>query len=140
MHIETYTTRKGVVGATGEDGSRGRVTVLRGGRLGHARCGNATFDRNARGIAGERRRGDRFGGRLSVLDHDGDGRRDLAVGALGERVADSAGRAGSVTVLFGTSRGVRAAASRQLRVASLGRVPALDSVRAELTVGRVGGS
>ena len=69
-----------VVGAPGENNSRGRVTIIRGGPAGYARNGNRSFGFETRGVPGSSKRGDRsFGRAVSLLDFNGDDRLDLAL-------------------------------------------------------------
>jgi len=91
-----------VVGSPGEAiGSRtraGRVTVVYGGKKGYRTSGNKAYDQNTKGIPGTAEADDRFGGALSLVDHDRDGRLDLTVGAPGENGT------GAVTTLRGSGK------------------------------------
>lgn len=82
-----------VVGAPGEERDSGHVTVIRGGRAGHARGGHVVLRPGTAGIP-ETSRG-AFGSGLTLLDHDGDGRLDLTI------ASPSARDGGSVLVLRG---------------------------------------
>ena len=66
-----------VVGSPGENKGRGQVTVIRGARSGWKTSGNYSYSQNSKGIPGKAERGDWFGWRLSLLDHNHDGRLDL---------------------------------------------------------------
>ena len=124
-----------VVGASGEDEGRGRVTVIRGGPSprAYAKDGHFAFDQNTKGVAGERRMYGGFGSSLSLLDLTGDGRQDLAVGA-------SALHAGTVTALRGIKNGFAYEGSKLIRASKYGRAPLDDYVLFALKLGRVGSS
>jgi hypothetical protein len=96
-----------LVGAPGEDGSRGRVTVLRGVRGGIDRRNAVTLDQASPQIPSRREPGDRFGADIALLDVSGDGRRDIVVGSPGEN--RDRGEITIVTLhgIFYTGRGVR---------------------------------
>ena len=89
-----------VVGADGEDTSghddAGRVTVVYGGARGYRTSGSRAYDQNTKGVPGKAEDADSFGA-VTLLDHDGDGHLDLAVGAAGENQGD-----GAVTLLRGS--------------------------------------
>ncbi|HEX8105902.1 MAG TPA: FG-GAP-like repeat-containing protein [Solirubrobacteraceae bacterium] len=125
-----------VVGAPGEDGTRGRVTIVRGGpgRSGHARKGHFAFAQDAAGVPGRRRAGGRFGASVSLLDLSGDGRRDLAIAAPG---AD--GGTGTVTALRG-GKGGFAGDARRLRIRSAGVAAETGYAWPETRLGRHGAS
>ncbi len=69
-----------VAGAPGEDGGRGRVTVIRGSKFGIGRHGNRSYDLDTRGIPTLSLAGTGFGGALAILDHDENRRADLDIG------------------------------------------------------------
>jgi hypothetical protein len=98
------------VGAPGENGGRGAVTVIPGGEDGLDTSRARTFTQSTRGIAGRAQRGDRFGAALAAGDLNGDGRDDLAIGTPGDRVRRRPG-SGAATVLYGSPDGLRAAGS-----------------------------
>ena len=123
-----------IVGAPYEDGGRGRVTILRGGPDGYARAGNRAVDESTRGVPGDRRRWDRFGSALSVLDHDGDGRGDLSIAAPGRSDA------GTITVLRGVRTRFSTAGAQRFDVAALGQRPRPGSGYGATRIGRVNGS
>lgn len=101
-----------VVGAPGEDGDTGRVTVIRGGPRGYARRGHRAFIPGERGVPGGRKTWE-FGAHVTLLDHDGDGRLDLSAS---ERTGE-----GGVIVLAGATRGFfTTSRTRRFKVARLG--------------------
>lgn len=95
-----------VIGAPGEDGGSGAVTVVRGttGQLdtAHAR----TWSQNSPGVSGSSEAGDAFGAAVRVLDLNKDGYADLVVGAPGEN-----GGVGVVWTLRGSASSITAAGS-----------------------------
>ncbi len=104
-----------VIGAPGEDGNRGRATVVHGGAAGWRTSGNYAYSQNTPRIPGGSERGDRFGGSLALLDHNRDGRLDLTIGAPGEN-----GNAGAITTLRGSGVGFTTSGSRTFGLATLG--------------------
>ena len=62
----------------------GRVTLLLGHRDGLGRGRSAVVDQAMDGVPSNDERGDAFGGAVSLVDVDGNGRRDLVIGAPGE--------------------------------------------------------
>jgi len=70
-----------VVGAPGEDTSRGRVTIVHGAKNGWRTSGNRIYDQDTKGIPSKAKPDELFGAALLLADHDGDGRLDLTVGA-----------------------------------------------------------
>lgn len=100
-----------VIGAPGEDGGRGRLTVLRGTPHGVARRGNFAIRPPERrplkyGV---------FGYALTLMDNDGDGRRDLDV-FYGPRWSPR----GAVTVLRGRRGGFRIRRAARVSLRRLG--------------------
>jgi hypothetical protein len=71
------------IGAPGED-RMGRVTIVHGAKRAIARRGNYAIHQNHPGVPGKGRPNDWFGGALALLDHDGNRRLDLDIGATGE--------------------------------------------------------
>lgn len=120
-----------VVGAYGEDRSLGQVTIIRGGRKGYSRKRNRTISRGMKGVPGTVKDFPWFGKELSVLDVNGDGRRDLLVGAPGDHYG-----VGSINVFpaFRTKR------ARVFEMRSFGgRPPRIEEGYGSLQLGRVGG-
>ncbi|HET9739373.1 MAG TPA: FG-GAP and VCBS repeat-containing protein, partial [Solirubrobacteraceae bacterium] len=73
-----------VIGAPGESGFAGRITVVRGGRDGLATTAHSSFDQKSPAVPGRRRTGSRFGSAIAVLQLTDDRRLDVAVAARGE--------------------------------------------------------
>ena len=119
-----------VVGAYGEDRSAGRVTIIRGGRRGYSRKGNRTIERGMKGVPGTVKDFPWFGKELSVLDVNGDGRRDLLVGAPGDHYG-----AGSINVF----PAFRTKHARVFEMRSLGGSRPSSESYGTLHLGRVDG-
>lgn len=94
-------------GLPGEDidgtADAGSVTVLKGARGGVSGTGAKGFHQGTRGVPGVLEKGDRFGGATHLVDGNGDGRTELAVGAPRENSDD-----GSVWVLPAGPGGITA--------------------------------
>lgn len=103
-----------VIGARGENQNRGRLTIVHGASGGWRTHGNSTYDQDTRGVPGKAEVDDGFGGSLTLLDHDGDGRLDLDVGSRREN--DS----GSVTTLRGSGEGFTTQGSKAFGLKTLG--------------------
>jgi hypothetical protein len=91
------------------DGGKGRVSVWYGSSSGPGR--SARFTQNTPGVAGTAERDDWFGASVSAGDVDGDGYRDLAIGAYGEKLGTHS-YAGGVHVLRGTKSGLTGTGSQ----------------------------
>ncbi len=74
---------------------------------GLATSGNTAYDQDTPGVPGGSESGDGFGGAVTLLDRDGDGRADLTIGAPGED--DDGGR---VTTLLAAGSGFTTVGSR----------------------------
>ncbi|MFI8188648.1 hypothetical protein ACIF8T_07575 [Streptomyces sp. NPDC085946] len=99
-----------VVGAAGENGAAGSVTVLYGSANGLTTQRATALTQNTAGVPGGSETGDRFGERVTLTDHTGDRRADLSVAAPGENAGDGAvwslrGTAGGLTTTGSTSFG-----------------------------------
>jgi hypothetical protein len=103
-----------VIGAVGENRSKGRVTVVHGAVTGWRTSGTYLFSQNTPGIPGVAEVGDRFGSDVTLLDHNRDGRLDLTVGAAGENGA------GAITTLRGSGHGFTTTGARTFGLATLG--------------------
>ncbi|MEU6683601.1 FG-GAP-like repeat-containing protein [Streptomyces sp. NPDC046832] len=88
------------IGSAGENSSAGAVTVLYGSASGLTTKGATSYTQNTAGVPGGSEAGDRFGERVTLTDHTGDGRADLSVSAPGENAGD-----GAVWSLRGTATG-----------------------------------
>ena len=88
------------VGAPGEDSGMGRTWLLYGHRGGLGLGNDSVVSQNTGGVPGRSEPGDAFGAEVSLIDVDGNGRRDLVVGAPAE---DSS--YGAVTVVRTTNAG-----------------------------------
>ena len=72
-----------VIGAPGEDGGRGRVTLLLGGPEGYSTVGAQTFGSTDAALPVDDWDGARFGETVTVVDEDGDGLASLYVAVPG---------------------------------------------------------
>lgn len=96
------------VGVPYEDNKAGRdvgsVVLLKGASKGLSGAGAQAFTQDSKGVPGIDEADDNFGAAVSLLDTDGDGKDDLAVGAPGEDAQQD--DSGAAWVLRGTSKGV----------------------------------
>lgn len=103
-----------VVGVPGEGvgglPAAGAVHVLRGGTSGLSAVGDQLWTQGSPGVPGALESHDNFGASLSTGHFNGDRYADLAVGSPNESLA-SVRNAGSVTILYGSSTGLRASNS-----------------------------
>ncbi|MEU5324451.1 hypothetical protein AB0G67_48245 [Streptomyces sp. NPDC021056] len=104
-----------VIGAPGENGASGAVTVVRGTAdqldAAHAR----TWSQNTAGVAGSSETGDAFGSAVRIVDTNKDGYGDLLVAASGEN-----GGAGALWSLRGSAVSVTATGSTSVSTGALG--------------------
>jgi hypothetical protein len=103
------------VGANGEDGRAGRVTIIHGSPQGWRTSGNYLYDQNTPGIPWGAEQGDQFGSSVTMIDHNRDGHLDLTVGAQGED-----DNAGAITTLRGSGRGFTTTGSRTFGLTTVG--------------------
>jgi hypothetical protein len=107
------------VGAPGEagdgQGQSGRLTIIHGASSGWRTSGNYSYTQNTPDIPGAAEYPDRFGGSVTLLDHDRDGRLDLTVGAPGENSGS-----GAITTLRGSGTRFTTSGSRTFGLATLG--------------------
>ncbi|MER5770609.1 FG-GAP and VCBS repeat-containing protein [Streptomyces sp. NPDC001985] len=89
----------------------GMITYVPGAPGGPATDRAGGFHQGSPGVAGDAGPSDRFGSAVSVGDIDGDGYEDIAVGAEGKTVGESA-RAGAVFTLPGGPAGPTGAGAR----------------------------
>lgn len=98
-----------LVGAPGErTGGRsesGAYTVLRGTARGLVGRGSVAVFQGARNVPGVPEDSDRFGASLSLSDLNGDGLRDVVVGAPGQRLGEGTEPRGWVGLLLSTRAG-----------------------------------
>ncbi|MFD8571402.1 esterase [Streptomyces sp. NPDC059639] len=98
------------VGAPGEDigtvADAGAVWVLRGSSDGLTATGVRDFNQDSDGVPGAAEKGDKFGGQVSFMDPNADGRFGLLAAAPGENAGD-----GIVWVFSATSSGVTSSGS-----------------------------
>ncbi|QIJ62636.1 FG-GAP-like repeat-containing protein [Streptomyces sp. JB150] len=97
----------------------GSVVVLRGGAGGLTGSGAVSYSQDTDGVPGAAESGDQFGRATRLLDANGDGRAELAVGAPGENTGS-----GSVWVFRSTSAGVTPTGSVTFGHGTLGTVAA----------------
>jgi hypothetical protein len=90
----------------GDEKEAGAVTLVPGSASGLVATRSQQLTQATAGIFGDVESGDRFGNALASGNVDDDGFDDLVIGVPGEDVG-SKGSAGAVTVLLGTSRGLR---------------------------------
>ena len=116
-----------VVGAPNEDVGKkrdaGRVTVVYGATKGYRTSGNKIYDQGAKGVPGKPEKDDGFGGAVTLLDHDADGRLDLTVGAPTEdsKLTDTTTNyPGAVTTLKGKGSSFTTKGSRTFGLKTLG--------------------
>lgn len=83
----------------------GIVHVFRGPSLARA---TFTIQQDRSGVPGLHEAGDRFGSSLGVIDLNGDGAADVAVGSTAESVGDVA-RAGAIVLVFGARKALATA-------------------------------
>lgn len=100
------------VGAPGEDdgifGNQfGEVNVLYGSNTGLTAADSQHWSQDTANVEGGGESEDQFGSSLAAGDFNGDGRDDLAIGAVTEEVSGISD-AGSVNVLYGSSSGLTA--------------------------------
>ena len=110
--------------------------MIRGGASGLRSSGSQRWTQASAGIAGKPATYDFFGWSLAAADFGradrGAGLDDLAIGVSGERVG-KVPDAGSVQVIYGSSKGLRAKGSVVINRASSG---VLGTARREAQVGR----
>ncbi|MFJ8631389.1 VCBS repeat-containing protein [Streptomyces sp. NPDC093568] len=110
-------------GVPGEDfdglSNAGGVVVLRGGANGVTGTGAKGVNQATADVPGAAETGDAFGAATRLVDGNGDGRAELAVGAPGENA-----NAGSVWVLRSTSAGITPTGSFTFGAGTLGTVAA----------------
>ena len=104
-----------VVGVPGENiGSKvdaGIIHVLEGTNSGLTH--DRVITQSTSGVPGVVEAGDRFGSSLATGDFNGDGYVDLAIGAEGEGIGSKDG-AGSVTVIYGSSSGLKTSTAQAI--------------------------
>ncbi|AYN43838.1 VCBS repeat-containing protein [Streptomyces dangxiongensis] len=105
----------------------GRVITLPGTAKGPTGSGAKMFGQDTTGVPGTGEPGDAFGSAVRLVDADGDGRAELAVGAPGENA-----KAGAVWVLRGTTRGITPSGSFSFASGTLGTVAAGGALGAGL--------
>lgn len=117
----------------GKDGA-GAVNVIYGSASGLTASGDQIWSQASRGIPGANEKNDEFGSALTIGNYGRDigGRAydDLAVGAYNETVGRIE-RAGSVTVIYGSSTGLRRTGSRAITQKTSG-VPGRPNEQASL--------
>ncbi len=104
----------GVPGETvsGQQGA-GAVHLFDGSAAGVSVAGDQLLHQGRKGVRGRPRAGDAFGSAVTMVDGNGDMRRDLVVAAPGERLGRNA-NAGVITIFPGQVDGVSSARSKRL--------------------------
>ncbi|MEW2400912.1 VCBS repeat-containing protein [Streptomyces sp. NPDC046862] len=101
------------------EGDGGSVKAYLGSASGVRTSPQTTITQDSEGVPGVDEPEDWFGDSLSVGDVNGDGYADVAVGALYEKVGDTA-QTGSVTVLRGSATGLTGTGSQAFSQATEG--------------------
>ncbi|GAA1935168.1 FG-GAP repeat protein [Streptomyces durmitorensis] len=109
----------------------GEVSVVYGTSSGPSATRRTTLTQSSAGVPGTSEYGDNFGASVAVGDLDGDGHAELATGAPGESLGsepDVIMGAGSVTVLRGSTSGLRTTGAITLTQDSPGVPGASESI------------
>jgi FG-GAP repeat len=127
------------IGVPGEGplDEEGAVQVLYGSPTGLRAAGNQLWRQESPGVPGTGAGGHLFGRALATGDFDGDGFADLAVESLEEAAGQP--EAGAVTILYGSSAGLRAAGSAVLTRQFVGTAGFPDHFGWSLAAGDLGG-
>ncbi|MEU3553440.1 FG-GAP repeat protein [Streptomyces fragilis] len=120
-----------VIGAPGENGSAGAVTVVRGATDGLDTAHARTWMQSSAGVPGAAEAGDAFGTAVQLVDVNKDGSADLLVGAPGEN-----DRTGGLWVLRGSASSVTATGSVSVTPGSVGLGTAGAARFAHVVTGR----
>ena len=115
----------------------GAVQVLYGSPTGLRAKGNQLWRQDSSGVPGAGAAGHLFGRALATGDFDGDGFADLAIESL--EAAAGQPEAGAVTVLYGSSAGLRAAGSTVVTRQFVGTAGGPDHFGWSLAAGNLGG-
>lgn len=119
----------------------GAVQIIYGSATGLAAKNNQLFTQNTSGLAGSAGTNDHFGQALAAGDFNKDGIDDLAIGVPGDPI-NSKSHAGSVTVLYGSSKGLKTTSDQQWHQDSSGisdSAEANDQFGASLAAGDFNG-
>jgi hypothetical protein len=113
------------VGAPAEDvggvPGTGAVTLLKGSAQGLTGTGAQGWDQNSSGVPGSNEGDDQFGADVTLIDHNHDGKADLAIGAEEEN------NTGAVTLLNGAATGITTSGARWIDPAAVGAPPGWDA-------------
>jgi hypothetical protein len=123
--------------------SAGAVSVLYGGAGGLSATGNQLWSQNSPDVLDAAEAHDGFGSVLAAGDLNGDGRDDLAVGVVNEKVGTTAGGAGAVNILYGDATGLSATGNQFWHQDNPGIIDAaepLDSFGSALAAGDFNGN
>ncbi|GLF99342.1 FG-GAP-like repeat-containing protein [Streptomyces yaizuensis] len=95
-------------GTAGKVAKAGHVSVLYGSKSKPLTAQKQLFHQDSPGVSGTAAAGDRYGDSLAGADLDRDGYADLVVGAPGDTIGGHGPNRGSVSVLWGSPKGLTA--------------------------------
>ncbi|MDP9393924.1 MAG: integrin alpha [Actinomycetota bacterium] len=116
--------------AVGDQWDAGALSVVRSGAGGIGGSGHQLWTQESAGVSGAAEAGDAFGSAVASGDFNRDGYADVAVGV--DEIFDTVGEEpryahGAVTVLYGSSSGLRASSAQSWHQGSSGVPGAIES-------------